>query len=130
MRLIFILLILLTFISAAKGQDISQISSVQRAHAEADSMRYKLGLDSLQFLQVKQIEQRYYDSLTLLSPQLSPDQRKIRFELFVAQRNESLQSVLTNTQWILHQQFLDEKRDRFLQQMNQRRALRYQLENQ
>lgn len=121
---------MLLILSLLVGQIISyaQPITVGNAHAiaitETDSMQVKLQLDSMQLLVVRDIQVRYYDSITIVSSQLTADERKTRMQQLQEWRTTALQSVLSSVQWYNHQQYMEAKRLLIEQRIREHREQR------
>lgn len=123
-RTIILILVLLVAQIISYAQPITIGNAHTIAIAETDSMQVKLQLDSIQLLVIRNIQVRYYDSITIVSSQLTADERKSRMQQLQEWRSAALKSIMLPVQWNIHQEYMETRRLLIEQRIREHREQR------
>lgn len=114
-----------------RAQSLSSLNLDTLVQREADNMMLLLKLTEKQRETVKSLQQAYYASVLALPATLTVDERTTRFTALTTQRDASLRQALTEAQWAVHQDYLEQRRQATQQAINERRNRhKQQLQNQ
>jgi hypothetical protein len=119
MKYFFIItMILFGLAGQVEAQSINLSNYAMIASRETDSLTSKLNLTQMQIPLVDSANHKFYRDIVTLSQQLTADQRKVAILQFEVQKDSSLQAVLSESQWQL---YLEELQQRKLRFQNKRR---------
>ena len=84
-------------------------------------MTVRLGLSPEQRAGIGPVQQAFYTAVRSLPAELSIDARTARIDSLGQQRDHSLQTLLTQSQWTAHQSYLTQRRQAAQQAIEERR---------
>lgn len=123
-------IILLAVSFAAKAQNLSEVNITQLVNREADSMQFRLQLDSSQRQAIVSVQELYYDSVRAIPAQFGIEERTVVYRRLEERRDNALQEILTQPQWQQHLLWLQQRKAAIQQAIEERRNQVRQNRNQ
>lgn len=116
-----ILVLLLALSFKGYSQALTQANIPAAVQAQVDTMQVRLGLDSVQKEQLKQIQTAYYNNYLSIPDTAAPTLRRTKFLQYGQQRDSLTRLVLTPVQWTTHETMMKDREQQAKQRILTRR---------